>query len=462
MTELPNFDAVEKIHYGVIAAAACPELANEIEQNGDCDEYDLYCDFLEFLLLQAYLMPSGSEELQWWCRWFLRWNPDVAWTLADFDTADWYKEVKQLVTYSRQLKSDAKYAREHTAYGYKNRMLPGARSLLSYNDDQPQHYRYEQNGVTYVCDVEPDTPSYIFVIKSRYVGYCRLCSPCFPNAGDIEALQPYEEGQLTYLPHTDFLSHYLIKAGKVNGQWLDRTDWLPVLNHGDWFGKTWLVSVACGHFSISAIVEADHPGDAEEIAAEHEEFGRLVRIEPPDTADYTTVMEEDDEFVVYNLDGKELARAKTRKELEKWPDMNYGITGDGRAYDQESMMVAGQEGANEPFPVQFYVVEPNPVPIGHVPCKVEWHAGCVLLVHFDDGLELDFQSENDQAEFCFACGLFTLKEEEKYASQAQGWIDCDPQEIKSCPDDYYRIAKEAHEERKRDAEAKNKAVAGGA
>ena len=68
-------------------------------------------------------------------------------------------------------------------------------------------------------------------------------------------------------------------------------------------------------------------------------------------------------------------------------------------------------------------------------CLVEQYGPC-LLVTFNDGKTLLLQSDTDQAAFAFSCGLIP-----DGSPLSQEWIDCDPTNITSCPDDYYSIAR---------------------
>ena len=47
--------------------------------------------------------------------------------------------------------------------------------------------------------------SAIDVIRSPWVTWCRLCSPCVPNAGDLSQLEEYSHGMLAYCLPPDYL-----------------------------------------------------------------------------------------------------------------------------------------------------------------------------------------------------------------------------------------------------------------
>lgn len=63
-------------------------------------------------------------------------------------------------------------------------------------------------------------------------------------------------------------------------------DDIPVINPGNWFGKTWLISINAGHYAIFRIVEADNPSDAINELADSKEHGGLITVSEPDLADY--------------------------------------------------------------------------------------------------------------------------------------------------------------------------------
>ena len=45
---------------------------------------------------------------------------------------------------------------------------------------------------------------------------------------------------------------------------------MPVINPGDWFGKTWLIEIGGGYSPIFIIVEADSVSNAIDELADHE------------------------------------------------------------------------------------------------------------------------------------------------------------------------------------------------
>lgn len=69
-----------------------------------------------------------------------------------------------------------------------------------------------------------------------------------------------------------------------------------------------------------------------------------------------------------------------------------------------------------------------------IPCTVKEHY-TALLVEFEDGKSLLIQSDYEQADFAYACGLFTDMEE---------WLDnfgnYDFTDITECPEEYYDLA----------------------
>jgi hypothetical protein len=100
---------------------------------------------------------------------------------------------------------------------------------------------------------------------------------------------------------------------------------VPVVNPGDWWGRTWLIEVGCGYSSLFFIVEADYPSDAVEEFSESE-WGHLIHIEEPDLADY--------------------------------PEDDLSYDADGNPYTLENVMYYGTESYRysdrPPFPVRYF------------------------------------------------------------------------------------------------------------
>lgn len=61
---------------------------------------------------------------------------------------------------------------------------------------------------------------------------------------------------------------------------------IPVINPGDWFGKTWLIAINYGHDSLLLIAEADTMANAIDELADSKEHGHLILVSDPDLADY--------------------------------------------------------------------------------------------------------------------------------------------------------------------------------
>lgn len=71
-----------------------------------------------------------------------------------------------------------------------------------------------------------------------------------------------------------------------------------------------------------------------------------------------------------------------------------------------------------------------------IPCTVKEHH-TALLVEFDDGKSLLIQSDYEQADFAFSCGLFKN-------DSMENWLDnfgqYDLTDITECPEEYYDLA----------------------
>jgi hypothetical protein len=110
-----------------------------------------------------------------------------------------------------------------------------------------------------------------------------------------------------------------IKAsGKFNGHELRD---MPVLNPGDWFGKTWLIEIDGSYWPLFIVVEANSITEAIDELADNEKYGHNIVVDDADLGDY-------------NLD-----------------DCHRGPS--GQVLDLDHLMIHGQEGAESPFPCQY-------------------------------------------------------------------------------------------------------------
>ena len=114
-----------------------------------------------------------------------------------------------------------------------------------------------------------------------------------------------------------------IKAhGDLHGHEL--TD-MPVLNPGDWFGKTWLIEIGGSYTPLFLIVEANSMSDAIDELADSERYGHLIIVE--------------DEY------------------LDDYPEDSRHYGRSGQVLDLDHLMVYGQEGADIPFPCRYHAEE---------------------------------------------------------------------------------------------------------
>jgi len=97
---------------------------------------------------------------------------------------------------------------------------------------------------------------------------------------------------------------------------------IPVINPGDWFGKTWLVEIGGSYWPLFLIVEADTVQDAIDELADSEKYGHNISVPDDDLADYD---------------------AET---------CNYGPS--GQVIDLDHLMIHGTEGAESPFPCRYF------------------------------------------------------------------------------------------------------------
>lgn len=97
---------------------------------------------------------------------------------------------------------------------------------------------------------------------------------------------------------------------------------MPVINPGDWFGKTWLIEIGGSYSPLFLIVEADNASDAIEELADNETHGHHIIVEDADLSDYPE------------------------------EDRHYGPS--GQVLDLDHLMIHGQDGSTIPFPCTYY------------------------------------------------------------------------------------------------------------
>lgn len=61
---------------------------------------------------------------------------------------------------------------------------------------------------------------------------------------------------------------------------------VPVINPGDWFGKTWLLEVGGCYSPLFLVVEADSASDAIDELADNEQYGHHIVVDEADLGDY--------------------------------------------------------------------------------------------------------------------------------------------------------------------------------
>ena len=71
--------------------------------------------------------------------------------------------------------------------------------------------------------------------------------------------------------------------GNLNGH--DLSD-IPVLNPGDWMGRTWLLEVGGSYSSLFLVVEAKSMCDAIDVLADDAKYGHLIVVEEEHLGDY--------------------------------------------------------------------------------------------------------------------------------------------------------------------------------
>jgi hypothetical protein len=97
---------------------------------------------------------------------------------------------------------------------------------------------------------------------------------------------------------------------------------IPVINPGDWFGKTWLIELGGSYTPLFLIVEADSLCDAIDELAENEKYGHQILVANEDLCDY--------------------------------PEEDRHYSGTGQVLDLDWLMVHGQEGSDCPFACRYF------------------------------------------------------------------------------------------------------------
>jgi hypothetical protein len=101
----------------------------------------------------------------------------------------------------------------------------------------------------------------------------------------------------------------------------DLTD-IPVINPGDWFGKTWLLELGGSYTPLFLVVEADTICDAIDELSDNETYGHQIHVPDEDLPDY---LEDSRHY-----------------------------DGCGRVIDLDHLMIYGEERKDVPFPVKYH------------------------------------------------------------------------------------------------------------
>ena len=161
---------------------------------------------------------------------------------------------------------------------------------------------------------------------------------------------------------------------KVTAKWIvnGRDYEAPVVNPGDWFGKTWHLSVCISNTGgPHYIIEADNVADAIDILAESEEYGSIIAIDVDvEGDDYGEPLSDGMELTAeMSAKAEEVARRLGVPRNELWLTLkgNFveggcigqpSMSGQGVWHDTDNLYVEGQEGiANGkgmPFPVTYH------------------------------------------------------------------------------------------------------------
>jgi hypothetical protein len=115
------------------------------------------------------------------------------------------------------------------------------------------------------------------------------------------------------------MAHKITATCTLNGHELSE---VPVINPGDWFGKTWLLEIGGSYWPLFLIVEADSVSDAIDELADSEKYGHHIVVDEADLGDY--------------------------------PEDERHFGPSGQILDLDHLMVHGQEGQDVPFPCRYH------------------------------------------------------------------------------------------------------------
>ena len=144
--------------------------------------------------------------------------------------------------------------------------------------------------------------------------------------------------------------------GKLNGQDIEA----EVVNPGGWFGKAWLVEVACGCWPFFYVVEADTLQDAIDEFADSEKHGHHIRIDVEvEGGDYGFAVSPGDIIGGKNITEKGWMNLKGELFTETPACVSEPYTSGGGVHcDLDNMMVHGKEGRQIELPWEcVYVLE---------------------------------------------------------------------------------------------------------
>jgi len=161
---------------------------------------------------------------------------------------------------------------------------------------------------------------------------------------------------------------------KVTAKWTGggRQYKAPVINPGDWFGKTWLLSVCVSNTGgPQYVVEADNIAEAIDVLAEDEQYGHIIAIDVAvDGDDYGEPMPGGIELTEeMSAKADEAARRLGVLRGELWLTLKGSFveggciaephtSGQGIWYDADNLAVEGREGVTTgkgmPFLVTYH------------------------------------------------------------------------------------------------------------
>lgn len=180
-----NINPKSGVPYGVIKADKVPWLIDEIQAHGHNVSRAAYEDAVRDSLrapladFDADAVPAGTAEARkaWITEWFT-----VQFKKRCDVSSRCLPGLVEIVLEHMDLDSATFDIEECVEAGFEHYANRGE---LDSGSDDGDEYTYEADGFKYLTGTLGGA-TLIWVVESPFVTYCKQCSPCVPNAGDLD------------------------------------------------------------------------------------------------------------------------------------------------------------------------------------------------------------------------------------------------------------------------------------